>query len=132
MTSNTRNALIMFTVVGLGIAAAAFYLVSHTEKRQVARPGGVYDPRRDPELIRVVQTALSLEAVMTRLTSSDPKRGFPKVKYALEEVSQLSRNMVRVRYRLIIAFPNKKEIKVQVKRFVRRADGSWAPVAKKK
>lgn len=126
MSGSTRNALILLAVVGLGIVAAVFYTISVTEKRQEARPGNVYDVREDKELIRVVQTALSLEAVMTRLTTNDPHLGRPEVKYTLDEVSQIRDNLVEVRYRLLIGYSGEMKQIPKKKRFYKKSDGTWA------
>ena len=128
MTMKNRAAMIIFLVVVVAaIGAAFFYVQSHLSDKKKEYAGGVYDYRKDPELVRTVETALSLHAVMLKLTS-EGKDGKPTVRYAIESVSQVKPNLVEVRYRLIVQGKTNSSQQEHKKRFRRTAKGTWSAV----
>lgn len=121
---NTATVLVLIAVLGV----AGFYAYNHmtTDKRQ--RAGDVYDYRKDKALIQTVRTALSLEAVMTRLTSGGKDGITPDVKYGIDTVSRVGPGLVEVQYRLFIQSEYGTTQKSARKRFRRKEDGTWAAI----
>ncbi len=118
--------LIALLVILAALGGAGWYVWSKMESRSRELPGDVYDYRRDKELVQTVQLALSLHAVMSRLTAGDEKRGRPQVRYAIDSVTEVGPDVVEVRYRLYFQYPTSSEQAEYTKRFRRKRDGTWS------
>jgi len=127
MVKNLFAVLILILVLG----GAGFYAFSHLEKKEEKRAGGVYDYRKDKALIQTVRTALSMEAVMTRLTAGSKDGVTPEVKYGIDTVRKITSRLIEVKYRLFIQTTHGTTQKHGKKRFKKQPDGSWSAVRKK-
>ena len=107
---------------------AGFYAYNHVSEKESQRAGDVYDYRKDKALIQTVRTALSLEAVMTRLTSGGKDGATPEVKYGIDTVERVGKGLVEVQYRMFIQSEYGTTQKPGRKRFRRKEDGTWAAV----
>ncbi|MBW1712856.1 MAG: hypothetical protein JRJ59_06895 [Deltaproteobacteria bacterium] len=123
--------VILVLLLLLGLAGAGYYAYTSVERQSEEYAGGVYDYLKDQELVRTVNTALSLEAVMTRLTLGDKRTGKPEVRYGIDTVSKVGPNEVKVSYRLYIQSTSGTQQTHHSKRFRRKADGTWAAVKPK-
>lgn len=118
---------ILVAAVVLGLVGVGFYLITASHQETKGPKGDVYDYQKDPELVRAVELALSLHAVMSRLTvREEGKTTLPKVHYTIDSVSLVAGNKVEVRYKLIFQFESHSEQREFAKRFHRKPDGSWA------
>lgn len=118
---------ILVTVVLVGLVGVGFYFITASQRDTKKLVGDVYNYQKDPELIRAVEMALSLHAVMSRLTvREEGKDTLPQVRYAIDSVSLVAGNKVEVRYKLIFQFETHTEQREHTKRFRRKSDGSWA------
>ncbi len=124
---NTLTILVLLTVLGV----AGYYAYSHMDKKESEKAGDVYDYRKDKALIQTVRTALSMEAVMTRLTSGGKDGVTPEVKYGIDTVQRVGPGLIEVQYRLFIQSTHETVQKHGRKRFRRKPDGTWAAVRKK-
>ncbi len=123
--------IVAVLILLLALGGAGYYAYSHMEPKKAKKAGDVYDYLKDQALVQTVRTALSLEAVMTRLTSVDQDGVTPEVKYGIDTVSKVGADLVEVRYRLYIQSTHETKQKAGRKRFRRKSDGTWATVRDK-
>jgi len=120
-----RLTLILITLAL--IAAALVYVLQTTDRREPRDlPGNVYDYHSDPKLVQTIRLTLSLHAVMSRLSASNPRDGTPDVSYTIENVYLVKANLVEVRYHLTFTYSGRRERQEHTKRFKRRPDGDWS------
>lgn len=127
MRQNRTAIIIFLVVVAAAIGAAFFYVQGHLDQKKKEYAGDVYDYRKDPELVRTVELALSLHAVMLKFTS-EGQNGKPTVRYAIESINQVKPNLVEVRYLLIVQGKTSSSQQEHKKRFRRNATGTWSAV----
>jgi len=113
-------------VLAAVLAGIGGFVVTKFVGQREKRAGDVYDFRKDQKLIQTVRTTLSLEAVMTRLTTSNQDGTKPEVRYDIDAVSKLKSGQVEVRYRLYIQSPLETKQLSKRKVFYRKKDGTWA------
>ena len=127
MSGVARNTIAVLVLIS-ALGGAGYYAYSHMEKKEEKRVGDVYDYRKDKALVQTVRTALSLEAVMTRLTSVGKDGVTPEVKYGIDTVSRIGSGVIEVQYRLFIQSTHGTTQKPGRKKFRRKPSGAWAAV----
>lgn len=120
-----RN-LVVILVISLALGGAGYYVSTKVANKPVKRAANVYDYTKDPDLVRTVNTALSLEAVMTRLVSADESGKRPDIKYGIDSISNLGNGRIKVNYRQFLSSSKGTRQISKSKIFFRKPNGKWA------